>query len=297
MAETAENENLEAKARRQGWVPLEEFRGDPKNFVSAETFLEMSEHNVPVMKGTIKNMDKRMQSQEAEIHKLNTTIESLRGDFAEYVEFSRNTAEKAYQKALKELQSKQRAAAEAGDLPAFDDASKEIDDMIAQHPSVTGEKSKKGKESEQPSGGSPSHEEYMKWARAGEEYFAGWQGRNTWLNEEPEMFNYAETVDRFLMRKHGLGRSRKEHLEEIEEMVKTKFPTYFGNPARRGGSPVEGDHIGGRSGGTGKTYHDLPTDAKTQCDKFCGKDGKGTSGSAPGLTRDQYVKDYFGIRE
>ena len=65
--------------------------------------------------------------------------------------------------------------------------------------------------------------------------------------------------------------------------------TFF-NPRGRKTSAVDsGVNRGGGSGGLlvaeGKTYNDLPSDAKIECDRFVA--------TIKGYTREKYVTDYF----
>lgn len=287
----ARQQEIEGRARRAGWVPQDEFRGNPDNWKEPEEFLRVADESLPHAKGTIKTMERKMAQQEELLRQQNITIEELKNTLTEFVDFSRGAEERAYKKAVAKLQAKQKTAKEAGDLEAFVEATEKIDALIAEHPTVTG-KDKPAGDATGKGGPKTPQQEYQEWLDAEPDAFDDWKVENTWFEDDPEMFAYAGQMDQFLHAKHGLKLSRSQRLEKLTELVKKKFPEKFGNPARKSGSPVEGDS-GGRPGGNGKhSYNDLPPDAKKQCDKWCGTDGKGEKGTIPGFTREQYLKQY-----
>jgi len=277
-----ETVSIQERAKRMGHVPQEDFRGQPENWVDAETFVRLAEESLPIAKGTIRVMEKKMSEQEQLLRDQKASIEAMRGDFAEFVEFSKSAEKRAYEKAVKEIQTKQRDAVNAGDVDAFDKATAELDARLSSHPMATGKIS----------GSTVKADPMQQWLNAEPGVFEEWVSENDWFSEDPEMFAFANQVDQFLQSKHGLSKSRRERLAEIASRVKKKFPDYFSNSARKTGSPVEGDTGGPRRSEGKRSYHDLPAEAKKLCDKWTGKTGDGKSGTIPGLTREEYVKNY-----
>jgi hypothetical protein len=283
---------MEERARNMGWLPQEEFRGNPDNWVPAEKFVGLAETSLPHLKGTLKTMERKMAEQDALLRRQTEEMTGLRQDLSEFVQFSKGAEQRAYDKAVRDLKTEQLKAKEAGDLPAFVEATDKLDNLISEHPAVTGKP-----KVDQP-GAAPAStpktpdEEYRAWMAAEPAAFDDWKAEQKWFTEEPEMFAYAQQMDQFLQANHGFTMKRSERLAKLTELVKKKFPEYFGNPARKKGSPVEGDTGGGPSGNGRHTYNDLPPEAKKQCDKWTGKDGKGESGTIPKYTREQYLKDY-----
>jgi hypothetical protein len=259
-----------------GWLPQEEFRGSPDRWVDAETYVRNAETQMPFMKGTLSTLERKVVDQDALLREQNKLITDMRTDFAEFVEFSRQSEARAYQQALKDIQDRQRKAVEDQDLEGFDKASHDLEEHIKSHPAVTG----KAKREEPTGGPAPQVPPWMQpppwYSREVEEQ---WKNDNPWYRENPKMAAYAKQMDVW---------------DKVTELVRDEFPQYWSNPRRGAAQVVEGD-TGRTSTGAkiGKTYSDLPPDAKAQCDKFCGRDGKGETGSVPGLKREDYVKDYF----
>ena len=71
-------------------------------------------------------------------------------------------------------------------------------------------------------------------------------------------------------------------VKEVDARVRAKFPNLYKNPNRDLPGAVEGATQ--RQARSGKTYSDLPADAKAICDDFV----KGKV-----LTREAYVKEFF----
>jgi len=281
--------STEARATQMGWLPQEQFRGNPANWVPAETFVRMAEESLPHAKGTIKMMERKMEQQAQVLQEQTDRIAAMQQDMQEFVQVSRGAEARAYEKAKKELMARQQAAKAEGDMPAFVEATEKLDDLIADHPVITGKEPKVGATDAKSK--SPD-DEYREWMAAEPTAFDDWKAENTWFEEDPDMFAYAQQMDQFLQTKHGFKLGRSKRLEELTKLVKKRFPEHFGNTARANGSPVEGDTGGRPSSGGGKTYADLPADAQKQCDKWTGKDGKGEKGTISGLTRADYLASY-----
>lgn len=91
----------EAAARKSGWVPKEEFKGDPSEWKSAKQFNEFGE------------LLEHTHQQKRKIQKLTETTEQL-------VNSIKTIQEQSYQKALAELQAKTREAVAVGDVDTFE---------------------------------------------------------------------------------------------------------------------------------------------------------------------------------
>lgn len=283
------NNGIEARAAQMGHLPKEKFRGNPDNWVDAETFVRMAEESLPHAKGTIKMMERKLEQQTRAFQEQADRMAAMQQDMQEFVQVSRGAEQRAYEKAKKELLTQQRRAKDEGDMPAFVEATERLDDLIAEHPVTTGKEQKVGATDARPKS---LDDEYREWMAAEPTAYDDWKAENTWFEEDPDMFAYAQQMDQFLQTKHGFKLPRSKRLEELTKLVKKRFPEQFGNTARTAGSPVEGDTGGRPSSGGGKSYSDLPPEAKKQADKWTGKDGKGVSGTISGLTREDYLKSY-----
>ena len=283
----------EERARRMGWLPQDEFRGDPNRWVPAENYVERAEQELPILKGTLKTMERKMQQQETLIKQQSEKMAAVHSDMQEFVKFTKGAEERAYQKALKELKAEQLAAVEAGDTEAFKVVSASLDDLINQHPVMT------GKAPEAPAAAAtapvtgPGRMPLPPWYEPA--VFDQWKADNAEWLKKPKMAIYARQMDAFLSDTLPMDTDHQERLDKIKELVEEEFPDFFNpeNPARKKPAAVAGG--GGAAPAAsqkGRTYADLPSEARQACDRFAGKDGKGKDGSIPGYTREQYLTDY-----
>jgi len=280
------DDEMVAKARRMGWTDQDEFRGNPDRWVDAATYVARADEHLPILKGTVAAMDKKMAAQEALIADQNARIKAMQADFKEFVGFTRAAEERAYKKALEELKAEQRQAVEDQDLAKFDQVSADIDHHLKNNPAATSLVDGQPDGVKETAGG-PAFSEAV---------YTTWLGENQWYTERPKMAVYAQQIDTWLTSTKPTM-SQAEKLAEITKQVKAEFPDFW-SPRRSGGSggkgsPVEGSDAGGVVVSKDKRgYANLPPEARAACDKFCGVDGKGASGTIPGYTRDQYLKDY-----
>lgn len=255
----AENE-VEVRARRLGWVPKDEFRGDPDKHRSAEEFLERGETLLPILK--------------RDNEKLHGIVSRLEGDLRETKEatkellaFTGKSEERAYKRAREELEGRVQQAAQNADPAAARQAMDEMARLDNEHrkPAQAAQTERQGQQVD------PEIQE--------------WIGRERWFTSSPVLGAYATDIYGELERSKP-GMSKSELLAETKRRTQEKFPEKFGiNPMRSAAPAVDSP-----SGGTvtqrkkGKTYEDLPAEAKKACDKFVR--------TIPGYTREQYVKDY-----
>lgn len=288
--------SIEERAARMGWSPEEEFRGDPRHWVDAKTFVERADNHLPIMKGTLSTMEKKMVAQEREIARQTKMLQeqldevaAVKGTLKEFVEYSRKGEERAYQRALAELKAKQRQAVAEGDTDSFDRVSGDIDDLLKDHPALTGEKPAKLADTVKSTEVKPADT----WTD--EEAQDEWLDQNEWYFEYPNMAAYAGRMDKKLAKAEPTL-THRERLAKIADAVKEKYPSYFsstdvdeGEPAAKASGPKR--RPGGVEGGSGapvkngkRSYHDLPSDAKAACDRFVR--------DIPGYTKEEYLANY-----
>lgn len=223
------NTEIEDKARKMGWTPKEEFRGDPEKWRDAAEFVERGENMIPIMKATVKK-------QEQKISDLEKTIK-------EFADYHSKTEQRAYERAFRELKEKQIQAVAAGDAQTFVKVDAEIEDLRKQASEVPTIKP-------QNNAVDPVYEE--------------WASRNKWI-EDKTLEKEAEAQAIYL-RERGNTKTGTEFLDAVKERVKREFPEKFENPRRNAAPAVEGSTTTQRKGG--KTYSDMPPEVRAACDRF-----------------------------
>ena len=191
-------------------------------------------------------------------------LKATKKTMAEFREYSTKAEQRAYDRALKELQERQDRAVEEGDAAAVRAVTQEIADLAVE---VRDSSMKSQPQAE--NGMTPDYEEAVE----------AFKEANPWFETDEDMASWAVALDQKLA---GQGMEDKARLKEIAKRAKSVFPHKFENPARRQPSAVEGSTPPRRS--SGRTYADLPADAKRTCDSFVKR--------IPGYTREDYLKNY-----
>lgn len=237
---------------RQGWAPKEDWKGDPEKWKDLNTFLEDGDKILPILK---KNYSKL----ESELNALKAEREQDKKVFEKFQEFQSKSEERAYKKALKEIEDKMAEAVESGNKKAFADAKREEDTLRA-------EQQKQTETKDQPA-------EHPDWKP--------WKAENTWYTEDEELRELADALAPMVAQKNpNVG--GKAFFELVKARVKQSAPHKFENPSRNKANAVEGE--GGKPPKKGgKTYSDLPAEFKRACDEFVA--------TIPGYTKEKYLKD------
>lgn len=240
----------EERARRMGWVPQEDFRGDPEKWVDAEQFVERAHTELPIMRENLKRMERKLAQQEKVL--------------ADFREFASKSEERAFQRALEQIKTEQRQAVEDGDVARFDAAQKRFEALSKEIPAAPAAPIDSAVQAE----------------------FAEWHSKNEWYTRDPEMTVFADAAGDYLAKIKPHLKGTPKFLEEVEKRVRREFPDRFENAKRREPGAVHGagDESDGAPARRGKTYADLPADAKAMCDRFVK--------TIPGYTREDYVRDY-----
>jgi hypothetical protein len=105
--------DYEAEARKHGWRPKDEFKGEPARWTDAETFVKRADEVMPFL-------EKKTKAQQREIDDLKRTLKQ----FQAYV----TTADKrAMERATAEIMARHEEAVETGDTAAAKKAIADLD--------------------------------------------------------------------------------------------------------------------------------------------------------------------------
>lgn len=250
-----QSEPPEDKARRQGWRPLDQFKGPPEKWVDAATFLERGEKYAPFIQAENKKLEKALDAQRVRTAVLEKQLKDL-GEFASKATIN------AYRNAKRDIEADIEAAAAAGDVEGVKTATKALVDLgseaAAEAPIVKPE---------------PDAE----WQTAEEK----WKADNPWFDKDKAMTLFALDEDRELAQTKP-NMAAEDRLAEVAKRVRAEFPHKFTNPNRERPGAVEGAPSPGRRS-SGRDFSNLPPEAKAFCDSMV-KQGI--------MTREAYVKGY-----
>ena len=256
------------RARIQGWVPKEDFRGDQARWISADEFVKRADHMMPILKSVNKKL-------EGQVTDLGKKLGDTQGMIEKMVKINEKYTDDFYTSKMAEIKSQKRKAAEDGNFDLYDKL--EIQETQITKPEKIEIKTPSGKET---TIDSPNP------------VVAEWVDKNkSWWGVDVELTNYAQFLgDQMAKNKDPDATPGREYefCQKIEKQLKTTFPTKFSNPNRNRSDVDESNLRGGdlppdTSGKKG--WNDLPADAKQHCNKLLME--------IPGYTKEKYLKDYF----
>jgi len=223
--------NHEEAARKQGWVPQDEWKGDSEKWTDAETFVERGEKIAGIA-------TKRAKDLESEVEELKATVGKLQTSNAEFGEFHRQSIAKAEDErdaAINQLQQRRAEAITNGEGEEAVRLEREIADAQK----------------------APSKQQ--EWAKT-------WAGNNAWYGNDPVLRAVADAKAEQL-RQSGSTLGEGQFLEEVTRLTKEEMPHKFTNPNRSTAVTAgesEGDEITTPNG----SFDSLPADVKAQCDQW-----------------------------
>lgn len=245
--------DIEADARKHGWSPLEDFKGDPSRWVDAETFVKRADEVLPLV-------NKKNKALERELEQIKR---DMRREFARLSERDQAT----YERARADIEGKMREAASVGDLGEFDR-------LAAQAKQIAP---------------APAEALHVEAQRAAED----WERDNTWYTQgglpaatdaQLSARAYADTLAAS-MREQAASMKPADFFAIISEKVMDRFGDKLNGsaaPRPKPNSAVAGGTQPRARGG--KSFADLPQAAQAAADRFI---AKGIIKS-----RDDYVKTY-----
>lgn len=263
-----EGMTLEQHAKNLGWVPKEQYHGDPSKWRPAEEFIAYGETNRLVKLGEVKRLSAKLSEKEKE-------IEQIRKEAQEFREFMTGTKKAITDRQTQELLARKRAAYEVGDF----DTMMQVDEALG-----------KLKIAEAPPAPPPAPTEHP--------LVTEWRRENDWYNNDPTLAVEADEVAKGL---HARGLRDRELLDNVTKTMKRRYPNEFAIPAPNNDDqgdepPARAIDPRGSAVSTGgfavssavkpkaKTYANLPEEARRQADVFANKFK---------LDREDYAKRYF----
>ena len=247
---------VEAEAREKGWVPKEEFRGDPTKWTDAQQFLELNKNvrqdrdrlrsDINGLRSANANLEARLRAQQA-------ALDALQADVVET-----KTATLDDQEA--DLTAQIREARKSGDFDTEETLRDKREEIRRQKAGLTVDKTR---QTDQTRGNGKD--------AVNTPEFQAFLAENPWFESDKVMAAAAVAI---LADMNASGRTKDLTPSQRFALVAEETKKRFGIQDRRTTSKTEGSRGGADSGGgdgTGRTYADLPADAKAACDKLVTK--------------------------
>lgn len=247
---------IEERAKLQGWVPETEFKGDKARWIPADEFVKRADTVMPILKSQNRKLEEKLLNLDKELTKQREITKKMVKIHGKYVD-------DFYDDRISNIKKQKSEAVELGDVEKYHKLEVEESKLAKPEKLVI--------EEEQPQ--IPPE-------------VARWQSENShWFGKDQELTEYAAIIgDR--LAKQGHSYNEYQFLEVVKEKVKTMFPDKFnGNSNKSSGVDEAGTRGSETTKAKGKTYNDLPADAKAQCQELLA--------TIPGYTKERYLRDYF----
>lgn len=243
----------DVQARSLGWVPQEEFRGDPEKWVDAETFVERGKQIMPLLRANNKRLQDQLTSQAAELQSVKSLLSASAEAIDELKRFHSEDAKAKMATVKQQVLDQLRTAKESGNVEDEVRLTDQLTDI-------------KAAQKAEPPTSAPAKKVDPP-ADTPDPAFITWQQQpeNAWFGRDMRKTSLAIGIAQELRNDPAnaglVGAAFYTRVaEETEETL---------NPSTRKGSKVEGSR--GGSGGPGgsdrvKGYNDLPADAKATCE-------------------------------
>lgn len=193
---------IEKEAMAQGWVPEDEYDGDPDRFVSAKEFIQRGE------------FFRKIDSQNREIREQRKQIEHL-------AQLSKQSFEAGIKKAMADLKQAKKEAFAEGDADRLIEIEEQMDNLRDQQTQIQAQKAQQVQAVAQ-----EIHPELQAFIN-----------RNSWYESDPIMRGAADVLGTQLAQQ---GLSPTEVLREVETRIRKEFSHKFHNPNRERAGAVEG---------------------------------------------------------
>lgn len=261
--------DVEQEAAALGWVPKEQFRGDPEKWTDAETFVRRGHEIMPILRKNNEKLTATVENLTGEVSTLKESLKAAQEAMAEFKQYHEETAKREYQRAVEDLKAKRKQARADGEHELADEINDALDELSANAPK---EITKPAAPAPAPTPAQPNLDpEYVKWEKDNE----------AWLKDS-EKAAYAQSIAQYVRATSKL--TGRAFLDKITEEVETRFS---------GSRPGRVEGTGGTPRAGGKTYSDLPAEARAACDRMAAKlVGPNRAFADIEAWRKSYVKSY-----
>jgi len=287
------DDSADAKARRMGWKPKDEYTGNPEKWVPAEDFLKTGFDTPAILAERYKILDDRFARSERERAASAAKLDEAVGMVGQLTGMMRTSEQRAYDRAKKDLEAERTLAVERGDKEEFARADKELEDLRKTAPAPAAEKPAVQTPTEQPAQGGPAAPEVLEFYQKNPWYVPPGQFSATGdmeLSREADMLHIG-------LRNVNPTMPLAENLKNVEQRLRQMFPAKFGgqrsadNNERReeAASVTPSSGGGGRPAARRDTFESMPKESKDAFTKYA----KMLEGKGEPLSKDEWAKEYW----
>lgn len=278
----------EAKAREMGWVPKEEFRGNPDMWRPADEYVRRGEEILPIVRSRAEKAEARIAELERKQDaKLAEIDKSYQERFERLQKMNQIALSKQREQIWRKWEDAKLRAVEDGDTDAYNRYNQEQYQALSEFEQSAAPPPVEEKKQDPDQKGaqlSPDQRQTI----------GSWMNRNSeWFNVDPEMTALANAHHERLI-KENPNLTLEQNLSRVEQHVKKLFGksaqqnTYDERP--HAPSYAGGGRQPGSSGGRARGWNDLPPEAKSAGSKFI---EQGLFGKDPKVAQKKYAEEYW----
>lgn len=263
----ARGPSAEAKAREMGWVPKEEYRGDPSGWRDADEFVRRGEEVLPIVRSNLDRERKRTAELQTKLDRMETDFSAR---MARLDAVTRAGLKHQAQQIHSSYEAAKRQAVENGDLARYDTLHQQHVQALTEFDTQT-EKAETAATEAEAKRAPPALPPDVK------EAVEGFIARHDWWDKDTEMTSMAVSIHETLAKTHP-GMPITDNLAETEKRIKAMYPEKFkptasAAPVTRATYAEGGSRIPGSSAPRGKGWADIPADDRKFGEKFISNDG------------------------
>lgn len=277
---------IEAEARRMGWVEKEAYRGPADNWRDAASFVQRGKEILPIVQATNKKLESAVEALRADLAAALAGNKELRDSIGALNEYHEENLKEQVARVKAGLLDQIKQAKKDGDVDREVELGEELQELREKEKKVsTAEKKPEAKPDPKPAA-KPTDPAFDEWRAKPENAWFGTDKRKTGMalvlgkevaEEMPHLLNAdSSATPAFYL----------EVAKRVEEVFAPRQPkTDKVNGSRPGG---------GKPGGGGKTFEDLPDDAKAACARFADRVvGPNKAHKDLKSWQSKYATDYF----
>ena len=252
MSADATEVEVESQARERGWRPKGEFKGQESSWVDAETYLRRAEEVLPIMRADNRRMREELTQVKSESQATREALKAATEAIEELKSFNTDVAKRGVKAQKEQIMTQLTEAKTSGNV----ELEVQLTDKLSELNASLRESAREPTVKPTPAATQPTLTPEVK----------QWLTENPWFGSDKRRTGLAFGIADDLKAQGKVP--NLEFYEEIGREVEKLMPSGNGQrreaPARVSGS---NGSEGGGGGPRGKTFADLPADAKAACDR------------------------------
>lgn len=278
------NDNVEQRAKEMGWVPQEQWKGDPEKWTDAEEYVERGEKVLPILQANNRRQREELLTRDQKIGNLQQQLDATKAIVQGLEKNFNETIERRLAEQKAQLKGQIKDAREDNDVDRELELRDQLDQLsdAEREAKAKREENKKKLEAEQPRQTSTDADTSPA--------FEAWKKDNPWFGEDRKKTKAVIRAAEDL-RDEGETSQGVEFFNKALAIVEGTSEDTNSPPV----SKVDQGNPRSNSRGGPKSYGSLPNEAKQACmedaERFVGEDKLYKTTKE---WQDYYAKTYYG---